>query len=239
MEPIPETIEALAELIAVDDADLLADLKKRADLVRALVPDCVGLSLASIEHGVTFTLVATSDEVALLDGVQYTLGGPCVAAAHTDEVLEFHSGGDAPLHEGDWQVFARATAAAGIQSTLSLPILDKEQVVGTVNLYAATPDAFTGRHTALAVIFNAWAPGAVTNADLSFTTRETARQAPQRLRDDSKIQMTVGLIAFRAEIDIDDAHRLLTEAARRAGVATVDLAETIIETRRLDGPSSD
>jgi AmiR/NasT family two-component response regulator len=75
----------------------------------------------------------------------------------------------------------------------------------------------------------------VTNADLSFTTRETARHAPQKLRDDSTTQMAVGLIAFRAELPFDEAHHLLTEAARRAGVPAADLAEIIIETRRSGG----
>ena len=235
MEPIPETVEAIEELSVAADSDLLADLRERARLVRSLAPDCVGLSVASVEHGVTFTLVATSAEVASLDAVQYAFGGPCVDAAHTDEVLEFNSDDDS-LDERDWQDFAGATAARGVASTLSLPILDGDQVIGTVNLYAASPQAFTGRHNALAVIFNAWAPGAVTNADLSFSTRETARHAPQKLRDDSRVQMAVGLIASRAEVDVDDAHHLLIEAARRAGVKAVDLAEIIIETRRTEGP---
>lgn len=224
----------MAELSVAADHDLLTELRDRALLVRSFVPDCVGLSLASVEHGVTFTLVATSGEIAALDGVQYTFGGPCVGAAHTDEVLEYKRDGTA-LDERDWQEFARATAASGIASTLSLPILDGERVIGTVNLYAAFHDAFTGRHNALAVIFDAWAPGAVTNADLSFATREAARHAPEKLRDDSRIQMAVGLIAFRADLPFDEAHHLLTEAARRAGIAAADLAEVIIETRRSDG----
>lgn len=195
MEPIPETLEAITELADAADSDLLAGLKDRARLVRSLVPDCMGLSLASVEHGVTLR-------------------------------------GGASISERDWQDFARAAAAGGIGSTLSLPILEGERVIGTVNLYAASPEAFTGRHNALAVIFDAWAPGAMTNADLTFATRETARHAPQKLRDDSRIQMAAGVIAFRAELPVDEAHHLLTEAARRAGVAAADLAEIIIETRR-------
>ena len=57
-------------------------------------------------------------------------------------------------------------------------------VVGTVNLYAASrpvPSPVCARM--LATIFGAWAPGAITNADLSFSTRDTAREAPQTLRD--------------------------------------------------------
>jgi hypothetical protein len=33
-----------------------------------LVPDLAGISVASREHGLTFTLVATDEEIAALDG---------------------------------------------------------------------------------------------------------------------------------------------------------------------------
>jgi hypothetical protein len=39
-------------------------------------------------------------------------------------------------------LFAQGAAAAGVGSTLTLPVLVHGAVGGTVNLYAATPDAF-------------------------------------------------------------------------------------------------
>lgn len=229
MEPIPETVEAFAEMRTVDGHALLTELRERASLVRALVPDCVGLSLASLAHGVTFTLVATDEEVAALDGIQYLFGGPCVDAEHTDEVMTFERG-DAVLDERGWQQFARATAARSVSSTLSLPVLEGERVVGTVNLYAASAAAFAGLHSALAAIFDAWAPGAVTNADLSFSTREVAQQAPQVLRDDAVIHMAVGIIASGSDLSTDEARYALGEAARRAGISEVSLAKTVVRT---------
>lgn len=227
MEPIPETAEALAELAATSESDLLEDLQHRASLVRAFVPDCVGVSVASVEHGVTFTLVATNNEIAVLDAVQYVYGGPCVDAALTDEVVEFSGDDDAVLDELGWHQFARATAARTIASTLSLPIVDDGEVVGSVNLYAASARAFVGLHNALATIFEAWAPGAVTNADLSFATRDKARQAPQTLRDDATIQRAVGMMAAATDLTVEEARFALREAARRAGVSEADLAATL------------
>lgn len=237
MEPIPETAEAFAELSVIGGADLLADLQDRASLVRALVPDCVGLSLASMEHGVTFTLVASNEDVAVLDGIQYLFGGPCVDAAHTDEVMTFQRG-DTVLDEHGWQQFARATSAHMVSSTLSLPIMDGEQVVGTVNLYAASATAFVGLHDSLAVIFGAWAPGAVTNADLTFSTRDVARQAPQVLRDDALLQTAVGIVAASSDLSVDEARCALREAARRAGVSELSLAKTVVGTIGGDGNDS-
>jgi len=73
---------------------------------------------------------------------------------------------------------ARAEALAGISSTLSLPILGDGHVVGGVNLYGATSDAFDGHHEDLADACGAWAAGAVTNADLRFNSRVRAAATP-------------------------------------------------------------
>ena len=60
MEPIPETVRAIEELGPfAADGDLLDELHLMGRRVSALVPDCVGVSLGSVEHGVTFTLTAS------------------------------------------------------------------------------------------------------------------------------------------------------------------------------------
>ena len=232
MEPIPETKEAVEEFGPfTDDEDLLDELIKKGERVRASVPSCVGLSLALKENGVTFTLVASAAEIATLDALQYLDGGPCVEAAENERALAFRA--TDPLDERRWQLFAQGTAATGVASTLSLPILAQGAVAGTVNLYAAAEDAFTGRHEEVAAIFDAWAPGAVTNADLSFTTRQTAEQAPQRLRDDVRIEVAAGVIASRNGLDLETARAKLSVAAKRAGLSVARLAEVVIDIERL------
>lgn len=236
MEPIPESAEVLAELASSSQSDLPGQMEYRASLVREFVPDCVRLSLASVDHGVTFTLVASSDDVAVLDGIQYLYGGPCVDAAHTDEALGFNSDDHDPLDEQGWHQFARASAARTIASTLSLPILGGETVVGTVDVYAASANAFVGFHDIIATIFGAWAPGAVTNADLAFSTRDAATRAPQTLRENAAIDRAVGLLSAASSLTADEARDASGEAARRAGVSEADLAETLTRLHDNDKP---
>jgi GAF domain-containing protein len=233
VEPIPETVRVIADFgpFVIEHEDLLAELLDKAQQVQAVVPQCVGISVASNEDDVTFTLVATAPEIAVLDAIQYVAGGPCVEAAKTDEVLAYDQAG--LFDEEEWQLFAQATAAAAVASTLSLPIVQDAHVIGGVNLYASTTTAFDGHHEAIAAIFDAWAPGAVTNADLSFTTRNIAEAAPDLLREDIDLSVAVGLIANQDRISIDHARQRLSEAARRAGVSQAQLAQTIIELRRL------
>lgn len=230
MEPIPETTEAVEEFGPfVKEGDLLESLREKSAAVRRIVPECVGLSVATFRDGVTFTLVATEEEVAVLDAVQYLAGGPCVAGAAESRVIEFH-----PTDEHEWQLFTRATAAASIASTLTLPILDGEVAVGSVNLYGASARCFTGHHDELARIFDAWGPGAVTNADLGFATRRQAELAPTILREEYRIEVAARILARRENIAQELARSRLLDAASRAAVPLVELAETLIDLDRRD-----
>jgi GAF domain-containing protein len=231
LEPIPETVEAVNELDPSEHApDLLATLTRLASRAQEVVPDLVGVSIAMLEEGLTFTLAATADEIAVLDGVQYAAGGPCVEGALTNEVHEFNS--DDVLDEHRWQLFAEATAAHTVRSTLTLPVVRDGVVEGSVNLYAASRRAFVDHHDELAEIFGAWAAGAIANADLAFTTRSEAQAAPRRVKERAIIDVAVGILAAGLRVDIKTAEDRLRNAAARAGVTLARLATDIVHARQ-------
>ncbi|WP_295657117.1 GAF domain-containing protein [uncultured Nocardioides sp.] len=230
MEPIPETHEALAELA---DEELLVQLLEAARRVEEVVPDCVGLSLTMVQHGVTFTLVASDETIAVIDAIQYLAGGPCLNAVDDEAVLETDTRDDARMSEQGWQLFADASVANGIATTLSMPILDDGAVVGGVNLYGATRRAFEGHHEQLAEVLGAWAGGAVTNADLDFTTRIDAESAPAVLRGARQVDEALGALAEALQISVDEARDRLDRAAARAQLRPSELATAV--TRLLRG----
>ena len=227
MEPIPETVDAIDELDpALDDGTLLEQLTRMADRARSVVPDLVGMSVASRDHDVTFTLVATDDEVAALDAVQYLDSGPCVDSF--DSELGIVTTAEDLMDEDRWRAFGQATAAAGVRSTLTFPVVQEGAVVGTVNMYAAGTDSFSDRHEALAAAVGAWAPGAVANADLSFSTRRAAEQAPGRLQSQTLLDTAAGIVAVDHGLSVEEARERLEDAAVRAGVPLDKLARTIV-----------
>ena len=225
MEPIPETLEAIPRLVDQGDTDLPATLWMVGERVKEIAPDCVGLSLSLVQEGLTFTLVGTSDEVAVSDAIQYLDGGPCVAAAEGAGADRRESD---VLSEDRWQVFAQGWAASGIASTLALPLKRGDTVVGSVNLYRATDDAFEGLRDPLADAVGAEAEAAVSNADLSFSTREEATKAPAKLDEIVAIEVAVGIIMSALGLTSEQARRRLRRAAMRAGVSEVQLARGLI-----------
>lgn len=231
MEPVPETVEAVEALeSSVEGGGLLDTLVALADRAKEVVPDLAGVSISWREEQTTFTLVATAAEFAALDAVQYLSGGPCVEGAHSEQAREFDSGD--PLDEERWRLFAEATAALGVHSTLTLPLIRDGGVAGTANLYAGSRRAFVGHHDELAAIFGGWAPGAVTNADLSFSTRAEAARTPQRVRErQMAIDRAVGILAEDLGVDAEVAKERLRTAAALGGITVDQLAADIVEHR--------
>jgi GAF domain-containing protein len=225
MNPIPETVEAIRELTRLGDESIARTLLQIGRDVERIVPELVGISV-SVNGDLTFTMTASHGPVAELDGVQYLAGGPCEQTLDTGKPHTFIQGD--PVDEDRWRHFAEATAAAGIGSTLSLPILDGTRVVAGVNLYASTPDAFDGHHEELAAACGAWAHGAVTNADMGFSTRFSAAATPTRLRNEHLVNQAVGALMSEWSISSEEAQQRLRTSAERAGISDAQMARAIL-----------
>jgi GAF domain-containing protein len=224
VEPIPQTRHALEHFTQAGEDKISAELARMGRRALDIVPECVGLSLGLFRHGLTFTLAATSDEIAGLDAVQYLDGGPCVDAAQSGREVEV----DDLLDEEHWQMFSQTSAAAGVRSSLTLPLLDSHgSVIGTVNLYASSPDAFGSRVEQLAEALGSSAAKAVSNADLSFDTRLVAAEAPRRLVDQDEVNTALGMIVASQDVDIAIARERLRAAAARADMTEVQVARVV------------
>jgi GAF domain-containing protein len=234
VKPIRQTIELANELSRYQpDVDVLEYLQDMADKVQAVVPDCVGLSVAWLDRGVAFTLVATDEEIAVLDAVQYLAGGPCVDAVADDQNEGIEAREGDLLDEGSWQYFSQATAAQAIRSTLTLPLTQDGAVVGSANLYAASDRAFEGHDDEIAMILGASASGIVRNADLSFSTRQAAERSPESAKANGLVDVAVGMIAESLKLDPDTAAQRLMAAAQRAGISLEKFARALVHLRRF------
>jgi GAF domain-containing protein len=225
LQPIPQSREAFDWLASYGNHQVEASMARMARLVRGLVPECVALSLTAAHGEFTFTLMADRPGAALLDAMQYLDHGPCEAAVEEGAT---QATSNLATDEGRWQWFAKGEAVVGISSTLSLPVIGDGRVVGSVNLYASTPDAFDGRHDELGLICGAWAGGAVTNADLSFTSRIRASTTHLRLKDRGVVDIATGYVAAYKDVEIGEAVTLIHEASARADVTPADFARFIL-----------
>jgi GAF domain-containing protein len=231
MEPTPETSEALRALERYGDDAVSQELGSLGRSAREVIPELVGLSLCLVEEALTFTLVAEA-ELSRVDAMQYLEDGPCVTAVREGRVVPFTV--DDVLDEDRWALFARASAAAGVRSSLSLPVIHDDVTVAGINLYASAPQAFEGHHDELAAALGGWSPGAVANADLPFRTRLEAAAAPVRIHEQDVVAQAVGALAGTRHVTPATALVLLQNAASRAGLTVYQVAQTFVDVMHGD-----
>ena len=122
------------------DRAVVMALRDLARLVAQGVPGCDGASVSLLRDGEPSTLAASHDHIRTLDQVQYDRDlGPCVTAmrentevAVTDYSIETRR----PEVEQELR-------AAGVRSSLSLPLGERGRVIGGLNLYGQAPRSFT------------------------------------------------------------------------------------------------
>lgn len=230
MEAIPEVRAAAVQLAALADQtlDLVDGLDAVSQLARLLLPTLVGVSITVIVDGDPFTVTSTSDDINTVDAAQYLDGGPCVDAANTSEQVLV----DDVLDEKQWQLFGHAASATGIRSSMSLPLKGIDnQTTGALNLYASDPAAFHGKEAQLAELFGVHVNELVANADLSFMTREFAKELPQRLAEHEQVNQAVGVLMGLHGWTPTEARQRLDYAASHA---RTDLASVVRMVMVLD-----
>ena len=227
MEPIPASRKVDDEYgpFSYDDNDLLQSLVEKSARIQRVVPECVGLSLSLLAEGVTFTLVASSVQTALLDAAQYVESGPGPQSIERSRPLAIVDLENA----SQWPVFGSVASAAGIKSTLSLPLVRQAQSLGGFNLYATASGAFRGHDDKIAEILNVQGGGATEDDDLGFTTHTLALRAPQIMRDETNLAVAVAMLSRWRGLEVDRAEERLRGAAHRAGVALEDMVTALLD----------
>jgi GAF domain-containing protein len=223
---VMDPAEALAELARIDlrTDDLSAVLQRVADLAQKSLPgaDAVSVSLIGAKSGVTPAYTA---QLALdADESQYEEGGPCVDAAE----------GGAPVRMDDidseerWPTYVPRARAAGVGSSLSVPLPVQEAVTGALNIYSRTPHSFDDGTVDLANAFAGYAAVAIANSQLYETTAALARQMQQAMESRAIIEQAKGLIMGQRRCSADEAFQLLVSASSRSNRKLRDVAADLI-----------
>jgi GAF domain-containing protein len=227
MEALPETRAALAKLQdgLEDNPDPASQIVGIGEVITAAVPSCVGVSLTVIYDGEALTFTATSSPAAMADAGQYLdEAGPCLDASQGEVVTVADV-----LDEQQWESFSLASAAAGIRSSMSVPLRGEDgRIAGALNMYAEEPSAFDGHEAQLATAVGATASEVVKNADLAFRSRQWARETPNKLQGKQNIEMAVGILMESRGWGATQARQRIISAAHRAGIAADAVAAVVL-----------
>src|ERR1700733_1232007 len=193
-EPPDQTELSTAQREA-DEIDLRAGLRGLAGMVAGArgvfellaevaafaadaIPGVDGAGVALIEAGrdrVTLERnAATAGFVHRIDAVQYDElhEGPCITCMQSRRATVSGSLGA----DGRWPHFGGRVARMGVHSALSLPLMVGEHVIGAINTYANSHDAFGEHAVRLGTQFAGPAAVSIHNAELLAGARERAER---------------------------------------------------------------
>jgi hypothetical protein len=226
---ISEDARWLADLTArlPVDAGELPTVETILDQVRAIVPDTDHASVTVRQGRKGFdTLASTSQLAESLDELQYALNeGPCVEAAIEAEWFRSPDIG----HDSRWPAWGPRAAEAGIGSMFSIRLLTGSTVLGALNLYCESKDAFADQEmTDLAIVYATHAAQALASARL-VTGMVTAMDSRHT------IGLAQGMLMERYGVASDVAFTILQRVSSTENRKLRELAAELVATGRLAG----
>jgi GAF domain-containing protein len=219
-----EFVEQLVGLSRSIDVDATVALQRIADLAVAQLDGC-DMAGVTMVHGTEGTTAVFTDQAAPeIDEAQYRTGhGPCLDAYRTGSILRI----DETLEDDRWPEFTAAATDHGIRSTLSLPLRADQGVIGALNLYSRTPQAFA-ENEQMATVFVAHAAAALANAQAYSAERTLSEQLRTALESRAVIEQAKGVLMRDHQCDAEEAFEILKRTSQHTNRKLRDVAATVV-----------
>jgi GAF domain-containing protein len=139
-----------------------------------------------------------------------------------------------------WPRFGGRVARLGVHSALSLPLTVEDQLIGAINAYAHTRDAFAEHAVRLASQFAAPAAVSLYNARLLTDATERAAQLQRALVSRTAIDQAIGIVRARTGVSAEQAFDRLVRLSQTENTKLRVVAERLVDeaVRRAHGRQS-
>jgi|SRR6201996_896124 len=208
--------------------DLLRDV---AEFAAQAIPgaDGVGVALVDPRHGISSvqTWAATAQLVQEIDTFQYNElnEGPCITCMESRRPTVSGSLGS----DSRWPHFGGRVARMRMHSALALPLVVGDQVIGSINAYAGSRDAFAEHAVQLGSQFARSAAVSVYNAQLLADAQERTLRLQRALDNRAVIDQAIGIIRSRSGGSADEAFERLTYMSQAENIRLHAVAERLVE----------
>ena len=223
---LSDTFVALADTM-VDDFDVIDFLHMLTDRsARLLSVSAAGVVLAD-PRGQLRVAAASSDEAGLIELFQVQNDqGPCLDCFRTGQPV---TAADLAGPGQRWPRFASSAVRAGFRSVDALPMRLRDQVIGALNLFRASPGTFdpadirVGQALADVATISLLQERSMRHSDTLNEQLQTA------LNSRVVIEQAKGKLAERLGLDMGQAFNLLRDYARARNLRLSALAQAFID----------
>lgn len=189
----------------------------------------VGVTLLRSDEspGRVEALAASAPFVDEIDALQYeTLGeGPCITAVHELRTVRSGSLGGEKM----WPRFGPRVGRLGVHSALSLPLRLPGQVVGAINAYAKSKDAFDETSAEFGEAFAKPAAVALHNAHVLAEALRLTETLHIALARRPVIDQAIGILRARSGATTEEALERMREISGREHIKLIDVAQQVVD----------
>jgi transcriptional regulator with GAF, ATPase, and Fis domain len=206
-----------------DALDFLSTLTERS--VELINANAAGVILADA-RGVLHVVASTSDRAQLLELLELQNDeGPCLDCLQTGHAVVNVGAGESRER---WPRFSAALTEVGFASAHAIPLRLRDSVVGAMNLFCTADSHLSEDDVAMG---QALADIATIGLLQERAVRQSgliAEQLQTALDNRVLIEQAKGVLMASAEIDVDQAFRLMRDYSRRNSHAVKDIARQVV-----------
>jgi GAF domain-containing protein len=222
-----ESLEALVVAARqLQDAGTVDDLLQQiVDMAVASIAGCAHAGVSTERDGRPSSPVVSDPAVLAIDTLQYTLDtGPCLQAMRGSEVFI-----DAPdlEHDPRFEPFGDAAAKGGCRAVLAHRLYVDSETLGSLNLYADRPHAYSDDDRRASVILSSLASLALNMVRLEVDG-DGLREAVQS-RD--VIGQAKGILMEREDLSAEEAFAELRGSSQVENVKLREIAQRLVDDR--------
>jgi GAF domain-containing protein len=223
---LSETFVELADTLVVgfDVIDFMHVLTDRS--VQLLDVSAAGLLLAD-PRGELRVVAASSEQARLLELFQIQNDqGPCLDCFRSGEPV---AAADLSAAQGRWPRFTPTARDAGFAAVQALPMRLREQIIGALNLFRATPGPFDQAEMRIGQALADVATISLLNERSLRRSEILNEQLQTALNSRVTIEQAKGKLAERLQVDMDQAFNVLRGYARTRNLRLSELARAFVD----------
>ena len=210
----------------VADYDVLGLLHALVEAAVDLLDAAAAGLLLADPHGELQLLASTSERSQLVEILQLRAGsGPCVECYRTGTVVAV---ADIAAMTGHWPEFQAAALSQGFSSVHAVPMRVYGRTIGVMGLFGEKPGALSSEDAAIG---QALVDVATISILQERTIRESAlvnEQLQRALNSRVLIEQAKGVIAYTAQVNMEEAFSRLRSYARSNNQSLRDTAAHVI-----------
>lgn len=219
--------QALGELyaLALATEDLQEMLQQTARVAASGLGDGISCGITVAPGGRSFTIASSDDRASQVDEMQYADGdGPCLQTLRTG----IRTAVPGLTVETRWGDYPAQALAAGVRSSLSLPLTTQNRTLGALNLYSGSIESFPQQREDLAAILAVGATGVIGTALRYAEQVQLTAQLQEALTSRTVIDQAIGIMVRDRRCGPDEAFALLRAASQRRNVKLRVIAEELV-----------